>query len=116
MADIIKFVLALVLLLAGIVGFNYLSEQAMIFRILVMLLGVGCSATLAWYTNLGRQFFGFARDSVNEAKKVVWPTGKETLQTTGLVFVFVILMASFLWLADISIAWVVSDWILGWGK
>jgi len=30
----------------------------------------------------------------------VWPTRKETLQTTGIVFAFVFVMAVFLWLVD----------------
>ena len=53
---------------------------------------------------------------MNEAKKVVWPTRKETLQTTGLVFAFVLAMAVFLWLTDKSIEWVLYDLILQWRK
>jgi len=30
----------------------------------------------------------------------VWPSRKETLQTTGVVFLFVFVMAVFLWLVD----------------
>ena len=43
-----------------------------------------------------------------ETKKVVWPTRKETLQTTGIVFVFVVIMALFLWLVDASLLWAVK--------
>jgi preprotein translocase subunit SecE len=31
-------------------------------------------------------FLVFARESWEEAKRVVWPSRKETLQTTGIVF------------------------------
>jgi preprotein translocase subunit SecE len=34
-------------------------------------------------------FFGFALEARDEAKKVVWPTRKETIQMTGVVMAFV---------------------------
>jgi preprotein translocase subunit SecE len=116
MADKIKFALALLLLVAGIAGFYFLAEQAMILRVLAVLAGFGLCAAVAWQTEPGRQFFAFAKEAVAEAKKVVWPTRKETMQTTGLVFLFVVIMAFFLWATDKSIEWVLYDLILGWRK
>ena len=116
MADKIKFALALLLLVAGIVGFYLLSEQAMVLRVLVVIAGAGASVAVAWNTEPGLRFFGFAKEAVAEAKKVVWPTQKETLQTTGLVFAFVFIMAVFLWLTDKSLEWVLYELVLGWRK
>jgi preprotein translocase subunit SecE len=116
MADKIKFALALLLLVAGVAGFYLLAEQAMILRVLAVFAGLGISAAVAWQTEPGRQFFGFAKEATTEAKKVVWPTRKETLQMTGLVFAFVVVMAFFLWLTDKSLEWVLYDLILGWRK
>ena len=116
MADKIKFALALLLLIAGVAGFYLLSEQATILRVLAVLAGVACSAAVAWNTEPGRVFFGFAKESASEAKKVVWPSRKETLQTTGLVFAFVVVMALFLWLTDKSVEWVLYDIVLGWRR
>ena len=116
MADKIKFALALLLLVAGVAGFYLLAEQAMILRVLAVLAGVGVSAAVAWQTEPGRQFFVFSQEATTEAKKVVWPTRKETLQTTGLVFVFAVVMAIFLWLTDKSLEWVLYDLVLGWRK
>ena len=116
MADKIKFALALLLLVAGVAGFYLLAERAMILRVLAVLAGVGAGAAVAWQTEPGRQFFGFAKEASNEAKKVVWPSRKETLQTTGLVFAFVVVMAIFLWLTDKSLEWVLYDLVLGWRK
>jgi preprotein translocase subunit SecE len=45
---------------------------------------------------------------VAEARKVVWPTRKETIQTTGVVFAFVVVMALFLWLVDAGLLWAVK--------
>ena len=114
MADKIKFALALLLLVAGVAGFYFLAEQAMILRVLAVFAGLGLSAAVAWQTEPGRQFFIFAKEATTEAKKVVWPSRKETLQTTGLVFAFVVVMAFFLWLTDKSLEWVLYDLILGW--
>ena len=37
----------------------------------------------------------------------MWPTRKETLQTTGVVFAFVFVMALFLWVIDAGLLWAV---------
>ena len=116
MADKIKFALALLLLVAGVAGFYFLADQAMILRVLAVFAGVGFSVAVAWKTEPGQQFFGFAKESTTEAKKVVWPTRKETLQTTGLVFAFIVVMAIFLWITDKSLEWVLYDLVLGWRK
>ena len=42
-----------------------------------------------------KDIFGFFRAVKTEAKKVVWPTRKETLVTSMMVFVFVLMMALF---------------------
>jgi len=114
MADKLKLALALALLAAGVVGFYMLSEQALVLRVLSVLAGVGAAVAVAWQTELGARFVGFARDSITEAKKVVWPSRKETVQTTGIVFAFVVVMAIFLWLTDKGLEWVLYDLILGW--
>ena len=116
MVDKIKFALALLLLAAGIAGFYFLAEQAMILRVLAVLAGLVLAAAVAAKTEAGLRFFVFAQEAVVEAKKVVWPNRKETLQTTGAVFAFVIVMAIFLYLADKGLEWVLYDLVLGWKK
>ncbi|MBS0554880.1 MAG: preprotein translocase subunit SecE, partial [Proteobacteria bacterium] len=112
--DKLKFALALALVAAGVVGFYLLSEQAMVLRVLSVLAGVIAGGAVAWFSEPGRRFADFARDAITETKKVVWPSRKETVQTTGLVFAFVVIMAVFLWLTDKSLEWVLYDLILGW--
>ena len=116
MADKIKFALALGLLAAGVAGFYLLSEQALILRVLAVLVGLALAAVVAWKTEPGQQFFLFANEAVTETKKVVWPTRKETMQTTGAVFAFVVVMAVVLYFTDKSLEWVLYDLILGWKK
>jgi preprotein translocase subunit SecE len=68
------------------------------------------------FTVPGREFAVFAGEAIAEVKKVVWPTRKETIQTTAAVFAFVLVMAVFLWLSDKTLEWVLYDLILGWKK
>lgn len=116
MADKIKFALALLLVAAGVAGFYLLAEQAMVLRVLCVVAGVIVGGAVAWFTEPGRRFAVFAGESIAETKKVVWPSRKETLQTTGIVFAFVVVMAVFLWVSDKSLEWVLYDLILGWKK
>jgi preprotein translocase subunit SecE len=67
-----------------------------------------------WTSATGRDFLGFAKESVRETKKVVWPTRKEATQITGIVFAFVLVMAIFLWGTDKIIEVLLYDVILGW--
>lgn len=116
MADNLKFVIALMLVVAGIAGFYLFAEQALVLRVLVVLLGLAAGSAVAWFTEPGQRFVVLGRESVVEAKKVVWPTRKETMQTTGIVFAFVLAMAIMLWITDKSLEWVLYDLILGWKK
>ena len=112
--DIVKLAIAGALLAAGIAGYYLLSEQALILRVLAVIGGTVAGAAVAWFTAPGRTFAAFARESMVEVKKVVWPTRKEALQMTGYVFAFVVVMALFLWLTDKTLEWVLYDLVLGW--
>jgi preprotein translocase subunit SecE len=108
MADRIKLAVAALLAAAGVGGFYYLDQSPMILRVLAVLAGIVAGALVFWTSGPGREFHVFARESVAETKKVVWPTRKETLQTTGVVFAFMVVMALFLWIVDASLLWVVK--------
>ena len=56
----------------------------------------------------GNELFTFLNSVVLEAKQVVWPTRKETVQMTLVVFVVVVLMAIFLALVDIGFTYIVN--------
>ncbi len=116
MADKLKFMLALLLLAAGVAGFYLLGDQPTILRVLSVLAGLGAGIAVAWFTEPGRRFFDFSREAVVETKKVVWPSRKETVQTTGIVFAFVLAMAVVLWMTDKGLEWVLYDLVLGWKK
>ncbi|MEI7457279.1 MAG: preprotein translocase subunit SecE [Nitrosomonadales bacterium] len=108
MSDKIKLLIAFLLVVAGIAGYYYLHDSAAVLRLLSVLAGVLLAAGVASTSESGLRFIAFGRDSVAEAKRVVWPTRKETLQTTGVVILFAITMALFLWLVDASLMTMVN--------
>jgi preprotein translocase subunit SecE len=116
MVDKFKVAIAVLLLIAGIAGFYFLSESPMVLRVASVLAGIAAGSVVGWTTEPGKQFFVFAQEAVVETKKVVWPTRKESLQTTGAVFAFVVAMAVFLWLTDKSLEYLMYDLLLGWKK
>jgi preprotein translocase subunit SecE len=116
MADKVKAVLAVLLLLAGLAGFYFLSESPMVVRVTSVLAGIAAGIAVGWTSAPGKEFFLFARESVVETKKVVWPTRKESFQTAGAVFAFVVAMAVFLWVTDKGLEYLMYDVLLGWKK
>jgi len=117
MIDKIKLAVAVALVAAGIWAYYWLGEgTTLILRILAVIAGVLAGGAVAWFSEPGRQFAVFAGESIAEVKKVVWPTRKETMQTTAAVFAFVMAMAIFLWISDKTLEWVLYDLILGWKK
>ena len=114
--DKIKLGLAVVSIVAGVVGFYFLSDKSTLIRIVPLILGLALAVGVAWTSSQGREFLSFAGESVRETKKVVWPTRKEAIQITGIVFAFVVVMAIFLWGTDKILEFILYDVILGWKK
>lgn len=108
MAEKLKLLIAGLLIAAGIAGYYLLQDMPAVFRVLSVLLSLIAAAGIAWMTEPGRRFYAFFQEAVVEARKVVWPTRKETMQMTGVVIAFVIIMALFLWLVDGSLTWLVK--------
>ena len=115
-ADKAKLGLAVVLVLASLVGFYLLTRQGQLAQWGVLIAGLVASIVVFVSSELGRQFLAFGRDSVREVKKVVWPERREAIQMTAYVFGFVVVMALFLWLTDKTLEWVFYDLLLGWRK
>ena len=108
MTDKIKLGVAFLLVVAGIAGFYTLHESAAVVKLASVLLGLLLAAAVAWTSEPGKRFFVFGKESVDEAKRVVWPTRKETMQTTGVVILFAVVMALFLWMVDASLMLLVN--------
>jgi preprotein translocase subunit SecE len=112
--DKAKVVLSLCAVLAGIVGFYFLADRPTVVRVGALLGGLIVAVGIVWTSTMGQTFIGFAREAVREVKKVVWPTRREALQMTAIVFGFVLVMALFLWGVDKLLGFVFYNLILGW--
>jgi len=108
MADKIKLVVAFLMVALGIAGFYLLSDSPAVIRVLSVLVGLALATVVAYQSTQGKAFYAFSQESVAEARKVVWPTRKETVQMTGIVVLFVLVMAIFLWLVDSGLFWLVK--------
>lgn len=95
-----KLGLATLLAVAGFFSFYFLQDSPMVIRVVALLLGLVSAFVTGLFTTQGKQLFSFFQDSVEEVKKVVWPSRKETLQMAGIVCAFVITMSFFLWMVD----------------
>ncbi|MDH4276359.1 MAG: preprotein translocase subunit SecE [Gammaproteobacteria bacterium] len=114
MADTIKLVTSLVLLAVAMVAFYYFAQYSIYIRVTALLLVAGGAVALASQTIKGRAVWAYIGDSRTEVRKVVWPTRQETVQTTMIVMVMVIVAGFFLWLLDMALAAGVK-WLTGQG-
>lgn len=98
--DSLKLGGAAFLLVGGILAFYYFSEVSTLLRVIALLVISGGAAVIAFQTERGRALWQFIADSRMEVRKVVWPTRQETLQTTLVVVVMVLILGIVLWLFD----------------
>jgi preprotein translocase subunit SecE len=103
--DTAKLFFALALLVGGVIGFYYFSDQLLLYRVLgVVGLSVMAIATILT-TAMGQGFLVFLREARIEVRKMVWPTRQEATQATLVVVALVFLMGLILWLLDMLLFW-----------
>ena len=113
--DPAKWVGALVIIATGIAGFYYWSDESLLLRVIGLLVLSAVALFVAVQTEKGRAAWEFVRESHTEVRKVVWPTRKETTQTTLIVIAMVGLVAIIMWILDGFLAWLVKL-LLGTGN
>ena len=118
-ADIGKLVLAGLVLAAGVFAYSWYGTGGNVPQS-VLLIGVIVSLVVAIaigaFTEPGRRLKGFLVESQFELRKVVWPTRDETVKTTGIIIVVVIVLSLLLGLIDLILKSVVLDWLLKLGS
>lgn len=106
--DTVKMFLSIAILLGSIVAYYVFSDLHAVVRILVVLLGVVLAGYVLYNTELGASWFKYLVHTKKEVRQVVWPTRKETAQTTLIVVIAVIIVGIFLWLVDMFFLWAVK--------
>jgi preprotein translocase subunit SecE len=113
--DTAKLALAIVIVLAGLVGYYYFADSSALLRALGVILALAVAAVVALTSLQGRQLWKFIQGARVELNKVVWPTREETIQTTLVVLVVAVLGGVFFFLIDRFLLWL-TTWIMGQGS
>ena len=110
--EAVKWLLVVAAIAAAVIGNSYFANEPVLYRVIgvaaVALVGV----FFALQTEQGKSFNQLRKDALVEMRKVVWPTRQETLQTSLIVLLFVVLVALMLFIFD----WILSGlitWIIG---
>jgi preprotein translocase subunit SecE len=91
--DIVKYVLAMALVAAGVFAFYWFSDWAVVLRGLIVAGGLVAGALVFLTTAKGAQTREFLSESRFELRKVVWPTRQEALRTTWVVMIAVVILS-----------------------
>ena len=102
--DGVRHVLALLLVASSVAAFYIFEDGSLLFRVLGIFIAVVMAGGLFFTTAAGRETGDFLKSARIELGKVVWPTRKETTQTTLVIFVLVIIVALLLWAIDLMLA------------
>ncbi|TXL18226.1 preprotein translocase subunit SecE [Methylococcaceae bacterium HT3] len=107
--DVLKYILSLVLISAGVVAFYQFSDYSQLYRVLGIVAIVVVSLVIMLTTAVGRHSWLFAQEARQEVRKVVWPSRSETMQTTLMVFAMVVIVGFLLWLLDMFLFWAIAS-------
>jgi preprotein translocase subunit SecE len=93
--------LAIGVMIAGVAANLYFVDTyPTIIRVLMVVAGVLIGGFLGYTTPKGKEFARFVRNANVERQKIVWPTKNETIQSTIIVIVMVIVISFFLFMLD----------------
>lgn len=106
--DGLKWLVVVLLVVAGVGGNIYYADQSLLYRVLGLLVVALAAGFVAVKTAQGAAFWKLSKEARTEIRKVVWPTRQETTQTTLIVLGFVLLMSLILWGLDTLLGWLVS--------
>jgi preprotein translocase subunit SecE len=104
-ADKLKLAAAIVIVMGGVAAYYVLANQAVWIRWLPVIASLLLAAVVVALSRYGSEFRRFLDLARIELRKIVWPTRQETLQTTLVVFGFVIVAGIFFWVLDLVLAW-----------
>ena len=108
--DTALLILSILVLAVSIGGFYYYQGHVhQLFRVVGLLVGAAIAVVIASRTEVGRFVWGYVHGSRVELRKVVWPTRRETMQTTLIVIVLALLVGIFLWAVDAVLLWALKQ-------
>ena len=114
-ADIAKYVVAGLIVAAGVFGFYWFGAWTTPLRSLLVVAGIAAGFAVFTQTAAGRDVLEFVEESRFELRKVVWPTRENSLRMTGVIIVVIIAFSIFLGIVD-SVLYEGVHWLLSTGK
>jgi preprotein translocase subunit SecE len=106
--DWLKWLVVLVLVGGGVFGNWYFQDQPLLYRVVGLIVLAGLAALMVVQTDKGRAAWTLMKEARSEIRRVVWPKREETVQTTLIVLVLVLIFGLILWLLDSGLSWLVS--------
>ena len=104
-----KWLLVAAIILGGAFANSYYSaDYALLYRVLAMVVLGIFAAFVAVNTAKGSAFWSLLKASQVEIRKVIWPTRQETIQTTVMVVIVVIITGIILWGLDAVFGYIAS--------
>jgi len=101
--DSIKWILAFVALAGAVYANHALVDDSVLIRVGVIIALIVVGLGVGFSTTKGKSGLAFAKESKVEARKVVWPTRAETVQTTIIIVIAVSLISVLLYLIDMGL-------------
>lgn len=108
MVDRIKWFTVIAIVVAGIVGNWWFGDINVFYRALALVAMALLAGFILFQTEKGRNLWVLMRDARSEVRRVIWPTRQETLQTTLIVIVLILVFALILWALDSLLSWIVQ--------
>lgn len=108
----LKWLIVTLLLVAGLVANYHYAGLAWPLRLLAWMLGLAVVALIGFQTQQGKQALEFIREARVELRKIAWPTRQETVQTTFIIAIMVVILAIALWGIDGVLMWAIG-WLTG---
>ena len=103
--DLIKILLAVGLIVAGVGAYYYFPDASVALRAAGVVGSIAAAIAVFMTTVRGQELWQFIQSSRVELRKVIWPTKNETVQTAIAVIIFTLVMAIFFWILDKFLFW-----------
>ena len=108
--DKVRLAVSIALVVAALFAYYYFTRSSMALRVGGLLAALVAAVGVSYTSSFGRFVREFIAESHFELRKIVWPTGQETRQTTLVIFIVVVIVSLILFLFDSILAWI-FEWL-----
>ncbi len=104
MSEQVKLYSAAILAALGVFAYFLIPlHLGALYPSLALIVGLALALLVFATSVVAKALVLFFREAYVELLKVVWPTRREVLRSTGVILLLIIIIAIFLWLVDIAL-------------